>query len=66
MRVVWRSAGMRPGALCAMDYGQPLMHKWLADSWDTHFQVTVIDVTITACMDVFQQSNMLTYYEFVV
>ena len=48
---------MRPGALCAMDCGQPLMHKWLVDSWDTHLQVTVIHVTITACMDVFQQSK---------
>ena len=58
MRVVWRFAGMRPGALCVMDCGQTLMHKWPADSWDIHLQVTVIDVTITPCMHMFQQSNM--------
>ena len=35
LRVVWRFAGMRPGALCVMDPGLDLMHKWPADSWDT-------------------------------
>ena len=32
MRVVWRFAGMKPGALCVMGSGQDLMHKWPADS----------------------------------
>ena len=45
---------MRPGARCVMDYGQDLMHKWLADSWDTHLQVRCNN----HCMHVFQQSNM--------
>ena len=35
MKDVWRCAGMRPGALCVMTSGLHLMHKWLADSWDT-------------------------------
>ena len=35
LRVVWRYAGMRPGALCVTDSGQDLMHKWPADSLDT-------------------------------
>ena len=35
LKVVWRFAGMRPGALYVMDSGQDLMHKWPADSWDT-------------------------------
>ena len=35
LKVVWRFAGMRPGALYVMDPGQDLMHKWPADSWDT-------------------------------
>ena len=35
MRVVWRFAGMRLGALCVMNLGQEVMHKWPADSWDT-------------------------------
>ena len=35
LKVVWRFAGMRPGALCVMICGQDLMHKWPADSWDT-------------------------------
>ena len=50
MKVVWRFAGMRPGVLSVMDCGQHLMHKWLVDSLGTHLQVTVIDLTITACM----------------
>ena len=50
MKVVWRFAGMRPGVLSVMDCGQDLMHKWLVDSLGTHLQVTVIDLTITACM----------------
>ena len=32
MRVVWRFAGMRPGALCVMGSGLDLMRKWPADS----------------------------------
>ena len=32
MRVVWRFAGMRPGALCVTGSGLDLMHKWPADS----------------------------------
>ena len=43
MRVVWRFAGMRPGALCVMDPGQNLVHKWPADSWDT--QQSVMECT---------------------
>ena len=35
LKVVWRSVGMRPGALCVMGTGQDLMLKWLVDSWDT-------------------------------
>ena len=35
LKVVWRSAGMRPGGLSVMNFGQDLMHKWPADSWDT-------------------------------
>ena len=30
MKDVWRYAGMRPGALCVMTFGQDLMHKWPA------------------------------------
>ena len=42
MRVVWRFAGMRPGALCVMECGQSLVHKWLVDNWVT--QQLVINV----------------------
>jgi len=35
LRVVWRCAGMRSGALSVMTFGQGLMHKWPATSWDT-------------------------------
>ena len=35
LKAVWRSAGMRPGALCVMNLGQDMMLKWPADSWDT-------------------------------
>ena len=41
MMVVWRFAGMRPGALCAMDSGQDLMHKWPADSLASYQLVRV-------------------------
>ena len=37
--VVWRFAGMRPGVLYVMDSGLDLMHKWLADNWDTQLVV---------------------------
>jgi len=43
LRVVWRYAGMRLGALCVMDSGQHLMHKWLVDSWDTLQMVCIND-----------------------
>ena len=36
LKVVWRFAGMRPGALYVMDSGQVLMHEWPAGSWDSH------------------------------
>ena len=39
LKVVLRSAGMRPGALCVMTFGLDLMHKWPADSLDTQQQV---------------------------
>ena len=35
LKVVWKFAGMRPGALCVITTGQELMLKWLVDSWDT-------------------------------
>ena len=35
LKVVWKFAGMKPGALSVMNFGHDLMHKWLADSWDT-------------------------------
>ena len=35
MKVVWKFAGMRPGALCVMISGLLLMQQWLADSWDS-------------------------------
>ena len=41
LKVVWRFAGMRPGAPYVMDSGQDLMHKWLADNWDTLLVVCV-------------------------
>ena len=47
LRVVWRFAGMRPGALCVIICGQDLMHKWPADSWDTQQLVWNILIIIT-------------------
>ena len=35
MKVVWRSAGMRPGAPSVMDSGLPMTAMWLADNWDS-------------------------------
>ena len=35
LKVVWRSAGMRPGALCVINTGQEVMLKWHVGSWDT-------------------------------
>ena len=32
MKDVWRYAGMRPGAPCAMGTGLPMMLMWPADS----------------------------------
>jgi len=39
---------MRPGALCVMDSGQDLMHKWPADSWDI-LQVVCMKTFKTVC-----------------
>ena len=50
MRVVWRFAGMRPGALCVMGSGQDLMHKWPADSLVTWQMVRNTYNIITDCM----------------
>ena len=41
LKVVWRFAGMRPGAPYVMDSGQDLMHKWPVDSWDTQEMVCI-------------------------
>ena len=41
LKDVWRSVGMKLGALYVMDSGQDLMHKWLADSWVTPLVVCV-------------------------
>ena len=46
MRVVLRFAGMRPGALCVMECGQNLAHKWPADSWDTQQSVMNVHATV--------------------
>ena len=55
LKVVWRSAGMRPGALYVMDSGQDLMHKWPADSWDIQEMVCICTSLIlqTKCVLVF-------------
>ena len=50
MRVVWRFAGMKPGALCVMDCGQDLMHKWPADSLVMCQMVQDTYNIITDCM----------------
>jgi len=35
MKDEWKYAGMRPGVLCVMDSGLPMMAMWPADSWDS-------------------------------
>ena len=47
MRVVWRFAGMRLGALCVMTPGLPLMQELPADSWDTQQLVNIECLTST-------------------
>ena len=56
LKVVWRSAGMRPGALYVMDSGQDLMHKWPADSWDIQEMVCICTSLQTKCISVCEWS----------
>ena len=54
LKVVWRFAGMRPGALSVMDSGQDLMHKWPADSWDIQEMVCI-------CTSLIYKQNVLVF-----
>ena len=46
LKVVWRYAGMRLGALYVMEHGQETMHKWPADSWDTLQMVRMRSIAV--------------------
>ena len=50
LKVVWRFAGMRPGALYVMDCGLDLMHKWPADSLVTQQLVRNMLITETTVL----------------
>ena len=45
MMVVWRSAGMRPGALCVMASGHQMMQQWPADSLGL-YQLVRVDTSL--------------------
>ena len=49
MMVVWRFAGMRPGALCVMASGQHLMQQWPADSLVSYQLVCVGASFVSVC-----------------
>ena len=50
LKVVWRFAGMRPGALYVMDCGRDLMHKWPVDSLVTQQLVRIVPIIETAVL----------------
>ena len=56
LKVVWRSAGMKPGALSVMGSGQDLMHKWPVDSWDIQEMVCICTSLQTKCISVCEWS----------
>ena len=35
---------MKPGALCVMGTGLPMMLMWPASSWDSHLQVKLLGI----------------------
>jgi len=62
VRVVWRFAGMRPGALCVMASGQHLMQQWPADSLASYQLVCVgtshFSMQTLLCTSVADHSDM--------